>query len=105
MLHRTMRRCIGLALIAALRMIQLRLFTIAWVDVSILVNVIIRAAWVVVKWEIDQDMAGATSLCMSGARAAGSENNPFMGRCGMPKGTVIAHINVGARLPRPRCGR
>jgi hypothetical protein len=33
-------------------MIQLRLFTIALAHVSILVNVIIRAAWVVVKWEI-----------------------------------------------------
>ena len=39
--------------VSALRLIQLRPFTIVLVHLSILVNVIIHAAWVVVKWEIN----------------------------------------------------
>jgi hypothetical protein len=46
-------------------------------------------------------MAGATSLCMRGAGAAGPENNPFMGRCGMPKGTVIEHIDGRGAVVAP----
>jgi hypothetical protein len=40
-------------------MIQSRLFTITLVHVSILVNAIILAAYVVVKWEINPSIASA----------------------------------------------